>query len=87
LARGVAWAIIEIRRHLLTRRQRANPRVVKRKMSNFGVKRTAHTHWPQPTRPVLDAVVIVGASKPAPIPRRAKPSPQLTTPIPATTSS
>jgi hypothetical protein len=30
------------------RRRRANPRVVKRKMSNFGVKRPEHRHWPPP---------------------------------------
>jgi hypothetical protein len=87
LVRAVAWAIVEIRRHLVTRRRRANPRVVKRKMSNFAVKRAAHTRWPQPTRPVIDAVVIVGASKPAPIRRRAKPSAQLTDPIPTTTTT
>jgi hypothetical protein len=40
--------------------------VVKRKMSNFGVKRAAHRAWPQPTKPVIEAIVIVNASKPAP---------------------
>jgi len=34
---------------LLTRRLRASPRVVKRKMSNYGVKRVEHRNWPQPT--------------------------------------
>ncbi len=34
------------------RRRRANPRVVKRKMSNFGVKRPEHRHWPPPPRGV-----------------------------------
>jgi hypothetical protein len=43
--------------------------VVKRKMSNFGVKRAEHRAWPQPTLPSAQAVVIVGASKPAPIRR------------------
>jgi len=47
------------RRHLVTRRQRANPRVVKRKMSNFGVKRATHRGWPQPTKPIDQAVTIV----------------------------
>jgi hypothetical protein len=28
------------------RRRRVNPRVVKRKMSNFGVKRPEHRNWP-----------------------------------------
>ena len=41
-------------------------------MSNFGVKRAKHRAWPQPTLLPAEAVVIVGASKPAPIrrPRR-----------------
>jgi hypothetical protein len=43
--------------------------VVKRKMSNFGVKRAKHRAWPQPTLPPAEAVVIVGASKPVPIRR------------------
>jgi hypothetical protein len=43
--------------------------VVKRKMSNFGVKRAKDRAWPQPTLPSAQAVVIVGASKPAPIRR------------------
>ena len=55
------------------RRLRAFPRVVKRKLSSFGVKRAHHKAWPQPTLPAVEAVVIVGASKPTPIrrPRRA----------------
>jgi hypothetical protein len=40
--------------------------VVKRKMSNFGVKRARHRAWPQPTLPPAQAVVVVGPSKPAP---------------------
>jgi hypothetical protein len=63
----------EIAERLLpTRRLRAFPRVVKRKMSNFGVKRARHRAWPQPTLPPAQAVVIVGASKPAPIRRPRK---------------
>jgi hypothetical protein len=38
---------------LPARRLRANPRVVKRKMSNYGVKRPDHRYWPQPSA-VLD---------------------------------
>jgi hypothetical protein len=34
---------------------------VKRKMSNFGVKRSDHRNWPQPTRRSEQAVVIHGA--------------------------
>jgi hypothetical protein len=40
------------------RRRRSNPRVVKRKMSNFRLKRPEHDHWPQPTMPFHRAVVI-----------------------------
>jgi hypothetical protein len=47
-------------RHLLPpRRLRSFPRVVKRKMSNFALKRDRHHHWPQPTKPPDEAVVIV----------------------------
>jgi len=53
-------AITEVLRHLLPpRRLRALPRVVKRKMSNFPLKRDRHRHWPQPTRPPDEAAVIV----------------------------
>jgi hypothetical protein len=73
-ARTLARVTGEIAEHLLPiRRLRAFPRVVKRKMSSFGVKRTKHRTWPRPTLPPADAIVIVGASKPTPIrrPRRA----------------
>jgi hypothetical protein len=40
------------------RRLRANPRVVKRKMSGFGVKRSHHRRWPQPTHEPREAVEI-----------------------------
>jgi hypothetical protein len=43
------------------RRLRAAPRVVKRKMSNYGVKRAEHRPWPQPARPPEDAVAILGS--------------------------
>ena len=65
----------EIAEQLLPiRRLRAFPRVVKRKMSSFGVKRAKHRAWPQPTVPPDAAIVIVGASKPTPI-RRPRRSP------------
>ena len=41
------------------RRLRSNPRVVKRKMSNFKLKRRKHKHWPQPTKPFADVVVLI----------------------------
>jgi hypothetical protein len=37
------------RKRLPKRRLRSNPRVVKRKMSNFKLKRAQHLAWPQPT--------------------------------------
>ena len=37
------------RKRLPPRRLRSNPRVVKRKMSNFNLKRAQHLAWPQPT--------------------------------------
>lgn len=41
------------------RANRSNPRVVKRKMSTFPVKTLAHHHWPQPTKPFRDAIVLL----------------------------
>lgn len=41
------------------RRQRSNPRVVKRKMSNFGLKRPEHQHWPQPTLSFRQSVALI----------------------------
>jgi hypothetical protein len=35
--------------------------VVKRKMSNYGVKRAAHRDWPQPTLRPEDIIAILGA--------------------------
>jgi len=44
---------------LPARANRSNPRVVKRKMSNFKVKGPQHHHWPQPTKPFRQAVVLL----------------------------
>jgi hypothetical protein len=53
-------ATAEVLRHLLPpRRLRSFPRVVKRKMSSFALKRDPHRHWPQPTKPPDEAVLIV----------------------------
>ena len=41
------------------RDNRINPRVVKKKMSNFGKKRPEHYHPPQPQRPFEQSVVIL----------------------------
>ena len=42
------------------RRLRSNPRVVRRKMSGYGVKRANHQNWPQPTLPIGAAIHILG---------------------------
>ena len=44
---------------LSPRRPRTNPRVVKRKMSKFRLKRPCHHHWPQPARPFREAVALI----------------------------
>lgn len=44
---------------LPTRRNRINPRVVKRKMSNFKLKRSQHYRWPQPQKPFRQAVALI----------------------------
>jgi hypothetical protein len=44
---------------LPTRRPRANARVVRRKMSNYNVKRAAHRNWPTPTLPISSAIRIL----------------------------
>ena len=41
------------------RNNRSNPRVVKRKMSNFDKKRDKHRSWPQPTKPFSETVVLL----------------------------
>jgi hypothetical protein len=40
--------------------------VVKRKMSNFALKRSQHRAWPQPTRPPDEAIVIVACTARSP---------------------
>jgi hypothetical protein len=57
MAIGLAAAEI-LSERLPPRRLRAFPRVVKRKMSNYHLKRAHHRPWPQPTRPAADTVVI-----------------------------
>lgn len=41
------------------RRQRINPRVIKRKMSNWKKKRPEHLHPPQPTKPFRRTIVLL----------------------------
>jgi hypothetical protein len=47
------------RQPLPERRNRVNPRVVKRKMSNFLKKRPKHYQWPQPEISFREAVVVI----------------------------
>jgi hypothetical protein len=54
------------------RRNRRYPRVVKRKMSNFPVKRAQHRQQRQDSRPSHSAVAIAPPSKPEPRRRPAK---------------
>lgn len=43
---------------LPARRERVNPRVIKRKMSNWPKKRPQHCHHPQPTRSFRESIII-----------------------------
>ena len=56
------------------RRLRSFPRVVKRKMSNFPVKRAHHRDWPQPA-PADHDITITKASKTHPTPRSPRKTP------------
>jgi len=47
------------RGRLPERRNRVNPRVVKRKMSSFLKKRPEHCAWPQPQKSFRDAVAVI----------------------------
>lgn len=50
----------DIARHRLPEREnRSNPRVVKRKMSKFKLKRKEHLRWPQPSKPFQEAIVVL----------------------------
>jgi hypothetical protein len=52
--------LADIAREQLPERQgRCNPRVVKRKMSNFRLKRAEHAHWAQPTTPFKHAIALI----------------------------
>lgn len=52
-------ALTEIGDELLPRRRlRAAARVIKRKMSNWNLKRPEHRNWPRPTRPIGAGVLI-----------------------------
>jgi hypothetical protein len=60
LARLYARLLNDIADELLpARSDRINPRVVKRKMSNFKLKRPEHYHWPQPACSFSEAVALI----------------------------
>lgn len=60
LAAALPATLAEIADRLLPRRRlRAAAPVIKRKMSNYGVKRSQHRSWPQPTRSPPQAIGIV----------------------------
>ena len=66
LARALTQALAEIQRHLLTRRLRSNPRVIKRKMSNWKLKRAGHRSPRQPSQQPTGTITIVAATKTGP---------------------
>lgn len=47
------------RLRLPKRANRLNPRVTKHKMSKFNFKREFHKHWPQPSKPFAQAIVLL----------------------------
>lgn len=52
--------LVDIARHRSPpRANRINPRVVKRKMSKYPLKRAEHRRWPQPCKPFPNAVVML----------------------------
>ena len=72
LVRTLAQALAEIQRYLLKRRPRSNPRVIKRKMSNWKLKR-AGQHRCSPPSKAAPAITIVAAAKPHPTSRKKQP--------------
>jgi hypothetical protein len=58
--------------HLLTRLPRSNPHVIKRKMSNWKLKRAGHRGPRQPSQRLIGAVTIVAATKTGPARRKKK---------------
>ena len=53
LLQDIATGLLPPRRH------RSNPRVVKRKMSNFRLKRPEHRRVPQPMKPFREVVLLI----------------------------
>ena len=60
LATALHRAVTEILHPLLPKRRlRANARVVRRKMSNYNLKRATHRDWPTPTLPIGSAIRVL----------------------------
>ena len=65
---GLAQTLLELGQRLLEpQRLRSNPRVIKRKMSNWALKRTEHNNQPRPDTPVI---TLAGPTKPTPTSRK-----------------
>jgi hypothetical protein len=58
----------------LCRARGTNPRVIKRKMSSWHLKRNEHRYRPQPEAPPNDSITIAAATKTKPNKRQAIPS-------------
>ena len=55
---GWARALVLLCRRLNPiRRHRSNPRLIKRKMPKWHVKRARHADWPQPTGPPVTTIL------------------------------
>jgi hypothetical protein len=60
LSTALHRAVTELLHPLLPKRRlRANARVVRRKMSNYNLKRATHRDWPTPTLPIGNAIHIL----------------------------
>src|SRR5665647_1923938 len=62
LAAAITEATREIVHRLNTRRLRVNPRVIKRKMSKWPLKRAQHRNPARPQAPPADTITITGPS-------------------------
>jgi hypothetical protein len=58
LAKALVRGIRELLQRLNKRRPRTNPRVIKRKMFNWALKRGEHRNWPKLTKPPSEAIAI-----------------------------
>jgi len=66
LAAAIIETTAEMLQRLNQRRLRVNPRVIKRKMSKWPLKRAHHRDQARPEAPPTDTIVITGPSQPAP---------------------